>query len=1126
MNKNMPYNVMRHSRWDAAPRDPITLYSYFTATVGLSTGLAVIATAVSYIAITAVTSWAISALMPQPDFSSFGSQGTLVNSRDATASADFVYGQVRKGGTVSFYESTGEKNKFLHQIIVLAAHEVEEIGNIYINDQVVTLDSNGFVTTSDWVIDGGANPSGIRIQKFDGSQTTAPADLLSESELTGSDALTSNFVGNGIAYLYVRYEYDGNVFANGVPLITALVKGKKVYDPRTAVTAYSNNAALCIRDFITSTYGLNDSAIDDVSFSAAANESDENVTLSGSGTEKRYTINGIIKASSPIGDVLGKMSTACAGTLFWGSGYWKLKVGAYTAPVKTLTLDDLRSEINLSTRTTMRDSFNGVTGTFNDASADFITADYPAIKSNTFKTEDGGDELLLDLPLPFTTSAATAQRIAKMTLYRGREQMTITADFGLEAFNLEVGDIIAFTNPRYGFNEKEFEVVGWKFSSNQDAGDLRVNLTLQETSQAAFDWNAEESDIIGNNTNLPELGGGLAITNLTASGGGRTQSDGTFINSAILNWDDVSNAFSAYYEVEWKALADSTYSSTTTVESAIEISPLVDGVEYIFRVRAVTASGVAGAYSTVQFTGGGDVTAPGLPTAITANGGFRYITVRWTNPADADLNFVEIWENTSNSSSGATKVGISGGSEFVRSDLGIQETRYYFLKAVDYSGNASAFTTGVSATTTFIDDDDFANGVYSLFTEQGLYAIEDVASLPASGSFVGEKVFNRTDGKLYQWTGSAWEQVVGGAEDFSDLTGAIADAQIPDGLIDTLKLADDAVTNAKIAVSAVQGDVIAAGAITETKVGPNAITTAKIAANAITASEIAAGSITSTEIAADTIAASNIAAGAITSDEIAANAITSAKIDAGAIIADKIAAGTITGDKIGANEITGNKIDGQTITGDKIVANTITGGLLATSGIITNSAQITDGIITNAKIANAAITSAKIQDAAITSAKIGSLSADKITTGTLSADRIPTLSTNKFSTMSGLYGNRSGDTDNPAASGTITTFTYTPTANSVALLTLFIQGVLETRPGGEGSYGFAIEVLLNNTRVLYTGGTGNTDGPVGVTLQGNYAFSAPANTSQTVTVKWIQFYGRKGKFQINNGVISSIFTQD
>jgi hypothetical protein len=502
-------------------------------------------------------------------------------------------------------------------------------------------------------------------------------------------------------------------------------------------------------------------------------------------------------------------------------------------------------------------------------------------------------------------------------------------------------------------------------------------MTLRETAESVYDEVDDGEAYERDNTTLPDPFGGLTVTNLVVSGGGRTQSDGTFINSAILSWTAATSSFVSHYDIEWKALSDSSYSSTTTPNTTIELSPLVDNIEYIFRVRAVSINGVKGAFVTAQFTGGGDVTAPGLPTAITADGGFRYITVSWTNPADSDLNFVEIWENTSNSTVGATKVGVSGGDEFIRSNLGIQETRYYFLKSVDYSGNASAFTTGVSATTTFIDDDDFSNGVYSLFTEQGLYAIEDVTSLPASGDFEGQKVFNRTDGKLYQWTGSVWEQVVGGAEDFSDLTGAIAGAQIPDGLINTLKLANDAVTNAKIATNAVTSDVIASGAITETKISSGAITTPKIAAGAVTASEIAAGSITSSQIAADTIAAGNIATGAITADEIASNAITSAKITAGAILGDKIAANAITGAKIAAGEITG----------DKITANTITGGLIAASGIITNSAQITDGVVTNAKIENAAITSAKIQDLAVTNAKIGDLNADKITAGTIAAAR-------------------------------------------------------------------------------------------------------------------------------------------
>ena len=751
MNKNMPYNVMRHGNWDRAPRIEAIATAIIAATGATST-LAIAAIYVgTYIGVTAVTSWAISALSPKPDFSSFGSQGTLVNSRDATAPVDFVYGQVRKGGTVSYYESTGNENKFLHQIIVLAGHEVQQIGDIYINDQIVTIDANGFVTGSTW-------NSKIRIQKFDGSQITAPADLLSESELTGSNALTSNFVGNGIAYLYVRYEYDAEVFASGVPLVTAVVQGKKVYDPRTSAMSYSNNAALCIRDFITSTYGLNDSAIDDVSFSAAANESDEDVRMAvtfsagsfvigrqyeiktvgttnftsigasantvgtvftatgvGSGTgnayesEKRYTINGIVKASSATGRVLGEMTTACAGTLFWGSGYWKLKVGAYTAPVKTLTLDDLRGPINLQTRASMRDSFNGVSGTFNNASDDFITADYPSIKSNTFKVEDGGDELLLDLPLPYTTSASMAQRIAKMTLYRGREQMTLSADFGLEAFNVEVGDIVEFDNARYGFSGKEFEVIGWEFSSNQQAGDLRVNLTLQETSQAAFDWSAEESDIINNNTNLPDFTAGLQISNLSVSQVTQITSDGTHAVFGRLSWDVAFSAFTSYYEVQWRKTADTDYQSTTTPNSSFDTGLLIDATGYTARVRAVAQNGYKGSFASISFNAQADTTAPSAPTALSVNPAYRSNVLEWTNPTDSDFKEVELYVNTSNSSSTASLLGSSGGTNFTHGGLAESVTRYYWAKSKDFTGNLSGFSS-VASGTTLADPQDGTDG--------------------------------------------------------------------------------------------------------------------------------------------------------------------------------------------------------------------------------------------------------------------------------------------------------------------------------------------------------------------------------------------------------------------------------
>lgn len=857
------YTIKNWNSWDRVPRDPVTVGTAIITSLGGSAAAAATVVAfgvtaagiVGYLAITAVTSWALNALTPKPDFGSLDSSGILVNRTAGIAPQDFVYGEVRKGGIVTFYETTGSDNVYLHQIICLAGHEVNSIGDIYINDQIATFSGN-FVTTAGSGSEQVNWDSKIRIKKYDGSQTTADSDLVSET------SATSSFKGLGIAYLYVRYEYDQDIFPNGLPTVTAVVQGKKVYDPRTASTGYSSNAALCIRDFLTSSYGLTDSAIDDVSFSAAANECDENVSLDGGGTEKRYSLNGIVQANRSVGDVLGDMVTACAGTLFWGSGYWKLKAGAYSSPVKTLTLDDLRSPISLDTRITMRDNFNTVRGTFIDASQGWISADYPEVTGAAFVTEDNGEQALLDLQLPFTTSSATAQRLAKLTLYRGREQMTFSADFGLEALEVEVGDIIGITNARYGFNAKEFEVVGWRFSSDQDAGDLRVNLTLRETSAAAFNWNAEETDIISNNTTLPSITAGTAITNLTLSdGGSEVQGDGTVINSLLASWTAPTNAFVSYYEVELRQTSSANTTVFTTSETSIVLSPVIDGVNYTVRVRSVSVTGFRGAYASASATAGGDTSAPSAPTSVSATGGFKYITVNWTNPANRDLNFVEIYENSSNTTSGATVVGTSSGSSFVRTNLGINVTKYYFLKAVDFSGNKSGFTSGVTATTDFIDNADFENGVRQLFLDQGLDIIEPVSSLPAAGDFAGQQVFLTTNGKLYRWTGSAWVLTIA-ASDAGDLTGQISGTQISDNAVTAPKILAGTITGNKIQANTITGGLLStAGIITSAaQINDGLIENAKIKNGAITTAKITDGQVTNAKIG-NTIQSTNYSAG-------------------------------------------------------------------------------------------------------------------------------------------------------------------------------------------------------------------------------------------------------------------------
>jgi hypothetical protein len=703
--KNMPYNVMRHRDWDKAPRDPVTigaailgpsLTAATTITIAGAT-LAVGAYAVGYVATSLVTSWALKALSPKPpEFSSASinsSRGLLVNQKDAIAPHDFVYGEVRKGGAITYYETTGADNKFLHQIIALAGHEVDAIGDIYLNDEVVTLDGSGFVTSSPW-------NSKIRIKKLLGTaDQAADPDLLAES-----NQINTNFRGRGIAYIYVRFEYDQDVFANGLPLITAVVRGKKVYDPRTTSTAYSNNAALVVRDYLTSAYGLNDSDVDDTVFSAAANISDENVSLSGGGTEDRYTINGVIKSAQSHGDVLQDFMTACAGSLFWGAGKWKLVVGDYIAPTKTLTLDDLRGPISLATRSNVRDQFNGVQGTFNDASQRWITTDYPSITSATFQTEDGGEESLLDFPLVYTTSAATAQRIAKLTLFRGREQMTISADFGLNAFDVEVGEIIAFTNPRYGFDEKEFEVVGWAFGA-AEAGDLRVTLTLRETSEAAFDWDAEESAIIQNNTNLPS-----AFT--TATVGVSLSAELRVANQQVVGVlvMDVTSAspFVDRFEVQFKRADETEWiMAGQAAGNRFEAIGISDGF-FDVRARSINVFGARGPFNTItNFYATLFETPPEDVTNFSANVVGNTLHLSWTPVADLDLSHYKLRYSPLTSGAEYQKAVdlVKRISRPANTATIPAQTGTYFLKAVDKLGNVSVNPTTIVIDTNVADID-------------------------------------------------------------------------------------------------------------------------------------------------------------------------------------------------------------------------------------------------------------------------------------------------------------------------------------------------------------------------------------------------------------------------------------
>ena len=155
---------------------------------------------------------------------------------------------------------------------------------------VTAIDANHFTipTTATSSGTGSAlrlNP-GYMKQDTDGHDTTTP--LVRFAKYLGSDAQTSaanpgdangptadstmavhdvpGWAGalSGLAYLVLELLYDKDArWPNGVPEVTVMVKGRTVYDPRSAATAWSDNPILCYRDYLSdgARYGASAGAV-------------------------------------------------------------------------------------------------------------------------------------------------------------------------------------------------------------------------------------------------------------------------------------------------------------------------------------------------------------------------------------------------------------------------------------------------------------------------------------------------------------------------------------------------------------------------------------------------------------------------------------------------------------------------------------------------------------------------------------------------------------------------------------------------------------------------------------------------------------------------------------------------
>ncbi len=190
--------------------------------------------------------------------------GELLNSTSNVGPIPVVYGSRRVGGLTLPPVAIGQNQQQLVLITVLCEGPIQAINKTYFNGvPAFNAAFGGMIAYA---------------QGYLGTATQAADPWL----LANVPGWSANDRFLGLAYIVFSLSFNQTAFPNGIPVITADIDGKLLYDPRDAGTRFSNNPALAIRDYHTNAIygrGIASANIDDTAFSTAATDCEARVSL-------------------------------------------------------------------------------------------------------------------------------------------------------------------------------------------------------------------------------------------------------------------------------------------------------------------------------------------------------------------------------------------------------------------------------------------------------------------------------------------------------------------------------------------------------------------------------------------------------------------------------------------------------------------------------------------------------------------------------------------------------------------------------------------------------------------------------------------------------------------------------
>lgn len=476
---------------------------------------------------------------------------------DTVAPRRIVYGENKISGmNVLPAIVTGSKGEYLHQVLALAGHEINAISTVYFNDQALTLDGSGNVTSGTY-----SGKASVRRYTGTSSQTV---DSILNSAIPEWD---TDHRGRGIAYLALQYTFDQEVYRNGKPDVTAIVQGKKCYDPRmdtspganptnAAYAAYTKNPALCLADYLLATYGLNEDAsrVDWAAVVTAANICDEDVAIPGPAMQNRYSCNVVLEATTEFESNIKTLTQAMMGACYYSGGKWRMYAGAWASPSFALDEDDIIGEVMIQTAQSRKREgyYNAVRGQFVDKDRNYQPVEFEPILNSTYEAEDG-ERIYTDVSFPTCDNQYEAQRNAIILSRQSRRQKTVSVVCSLAAYKIRPFQTGTVTIAEVGWTNQSVRCIGWKFRPEP-----AVELTLIE---------AESTDYSDPSTGTYITPASTSVSDPATYAPGSPQSFTATqeIESILLSWQAPSNSVPGILYRVFQHTSSTPFSSATQI---------------------------------------------------------------------------------------------------------------------------------------------------------------------------------------------------------------------------------------------------------------------------------------------------------------------------------------------------------------------------------------------------------------------------------------------------------------------------------------------------------------------------------------------------------------------------------